>query len=149
MVNIKVKAWGHGGLCYILLQELKGQTGKIMADKVMCLLPFSPPLPTCQYSPWGLFPQKKQCGRCSQRCSSDCCDLQGSKHQAGQVAALNWAPPTPVQVPLASGAARKGGSYLRLKRRRNKCRLQKEKPERISLILKAGEAFLASRVFQW
>lgn len=90
----------------------------------------------------GTLPREKQCGRCSPHRSFDCCDFQGSKHQAGQVAALNGAPLPPAQVPLASGAEEEGGAHLGLRSRRNKCCLQKEKPERIPLILKAGKAFL-------
>lgn len=75
--------------------------------------------------------------------------LQGSKHQAGQVAALNRASPAPIQVPLASGAAGEGRVHLRFKRRRKKTPVfAKGKLEIFFLMLKAGKVFFASSVFQ-
>lgn len=76
--------------------------------------------------PLGTLPTEKQHGRCSPHHSSYRCDLQGSKHQAGQVAALNWASPAPVQVPFSSGAAGEGRVHLRFKKRQNEWYLQKE-----------------------
>lgn len=123
----------------VFFKNSRDSHGKLRQIK----LPFSCSLHTWQYSPWGLFPQKNSIGRCSPHRSSSCCDTQSSKHQAGQVAALNRAhpstptsSPTSAQVPLASGAVRGGGVYLRLRRRRNKCYLQKEKSGRFSLLFK-------------
>lgn len=134
-----MKAWGHGGLCHILLQELKGQTGQIMADEVMCCFPSPcPPAPMCQYSPWGLFPQKNSV-------ASPLWLLWSPRQQASSGLGGSAVSSTPCP---SSWVTREGrGPHLRLGRRKNKCCLQEEKPEIISLILKAGEAFLASQFF--
>lgn len=55
--------------------------------------------------------------------------------------------PTPAWMPLASGSVREGGAHPRCGRRSQQWYVQEEKPEIISLILKAREAFPASWVF--
>lgn len=108
---------------YIPFQELKGQTGQIMVDTVMRCFPSPLPFPHVNMSLGDTSHRKTVWQVLS---TSLFWLLQGSKHQAGQVAALNPASPVPVQVALASEAPGEGRVHLRFRRRRKIRYLQKE-----------------------
>lgn len=85
-----MKAWGHGGLRYIPFQELKAQTGQIMADTVMRCFPSPLSFPHVNMS-LGDPSHRETAWQGLWHLVPECRDLQGSERQAGQVAAPNGA----------------------------------------------------------